>query len=84
MFRKILAAIICIFTLATSLTSCGFFAKNDGGENISYEEALDIAKEYWKDRDMRRVLWQGEELCPRASREPASRYRGDTHSNVLR
>ena len=62
MFKRILAAILCTCTLAIALASCNFsgshnesapdITQNKEDNEISCEEALDIAKEYWKIYDI--------------------------------
>ncbi|MBQ8408070.1 MAG: hypothetical protein IJY39_04330 [Clostridia bacterium] len=66
MLKKILIALLCACTLTTAMVSCDHSKNNennDAGSNeqstentekneITAEEALEIAKEYWKDHDV--------------------------------
>ena len=58
MHKRILAALLCACTLTTAMVSCDIPKKNEQStENtekneITSEEALEIAKEYWKNYDI--------------------------------
>lgn len=66
MLKKILIALLCACTLTTAMVSCELSKNNESQETdsteqstentekdeITAEEALEIAKEYWKDHDV--------------------------------
>jgi len=66
MLKRILIALLCACTLTTSMVSCDHSKNNESQETdsaeqstentqkdeLTPEEALEIAKEYWKDHDV--------------------------------
>ena len=66
MLKRIFAALLCACTLTTAMVSCGLSKNNESQETdsaeqstentekneLTPEEALEIAKEYWKDHDV--------------------------------